>query len=125
MLFVSGDSKFFDITHKVYEFFTESYEISSDVEIFATNLRDENALGFTEVNGEEQFVQVHNDLTKEEHVKTILHELVHVVQNEQGLNDETERESQAYMLEGILYNNYCATCWTVYYSPHCPQYALY
>ena len=45
MLFVSGDSQFFDITHKVYEFFTESYEISSDVEIFATNLSDENALG--------------------------------------------------------------------------------
>ena len=109
MLFVSGDSQFFDITHKVYEFFTESYEISSDLEIFTTNLNDENALGFTEVNGEEQFVQVHNDLTKEEHVKTILHELVHVVQNEQGLNDETERESQAYMLEGVLYNNYCAS----------------
>ena len=109
MLFVSGDSKFFDVTHKVYEFFTESYEISSDVEIFATNLRDENALGFTEVNGEEQFVQVHNDLTKEEHVKTILHELVHVVQNEQGLNDETERELEAYRLEEVLYNNYCAS----------------
>ena len=109
MLFVSGDSKFFDITHKVYEFFTESYEISSDVEIFTTNLSNESALGFTEVNGDEQFVQVHNNLTKEEHVKTILHELVHVVQNEQGLNDETERESQAYMLEGVLYNNYCAS----------------
>ena len=40
-------------------------------------------------------------MTKEEHVKTILHELVHVVQNEQGLiDDDDERESQAYMLEG-------------------------
>ena len=95
MLFVSGDSQFFDITHKVYEFFTESYEISSDVEIFTTNLRDDNALGFTEVNGDEQFVQVHNDLTKEEHVKTLLHELVHVVQNEHGMIDDDERESQA------------------------------
>ena len=113
MLFVSGDSKFFNITHKVYEFFTESYEISSDVEIFATNLSDENALGFTEVNGDEQFVQVHNELTKEEHVKTILHELVHVVQNEHGMIDDDERESQAYMLEGVLYNNYCASEQTV------------
>ena len=107
MLFVSGDSKFFDITHKVYEFFTESYEISSDVEIFAKNIRDDNALGFTEVNGEEQFVQVHNNLTKEEHIKTILHELVHVTQNEWGVNDETEREEEAYRLEEVLYNNYC------------------
>ena len=125
MLFVSGDSKFFDVTHKVYEFFTESYEISSDVEIFATNLRDDNALGFTEVNGEEQFVQVHNALTKEEHVKTILHELVHVVQNEQGMNDETERESQAYMLEGVLYNNYCASQQGVHWSPHDPLIRVY
>ena len=48
-------------------------------------------------------------LNKEEHVKTILHELVHVVQNEQGMIDDDERESQAYMLEGVLYNNYCAS----------------
>ena len=114
MLFVSGDSQFFDITHKVYEFFTESYEISSDVEIFATNLRDENALGFTEVNGDEQFVQVHNNLTKEDYIKTILHELVHVTQNEWGVNDETERESEAYRLEEVLYNNYCASEGTVH-----------
>ena len=68
MLFVSGDSQFFDITHKVYEFFTESYEISSDVEIFATNLSDENAVGFTEVNGDEQFVQVHNESVSYTHL---------------------------------------------------------
>ena len=109
MLFVSGNSPHLSITHRVYDFFTESYEISSDVEIFATNLSDENALGFTEVNGDEQFVQVHNELTKEDYIKTILHELVHVVQNEQGLIDDDERESQAYMLEGVLYNNYCAS----------------
>ena len=97
------------MTHRVYDFFTERYEIASDVEVFHTNLRDENALGFTEVNGEEQFVQVCNTLDQKEFITTLLHELVHVVQNEQGLNDETERESQAYMLEGVLYNNYCAS----------------
>ena len=40
---------------------------------------------------------------------TLLHELVHVVQNEQGMIDEVERESEAYRLEEILYNNYCAS----------------
>ena len=109
MLFVSGKSPFLSITSKVYEFFTEQYEIASDVEIYHKDLSDENALGFTEVNGQEQFVQVHNDLTKEEHIKTILHELVHVHQNEWGVNDETERESEAYRLEEVLYNNYCAS----------------
>ena len=125
MLFVSGKSPHLNLTHRVYEFFTSRYEIASDVEVFHTNLRDENALGFTEVNGEEQFVQVCNTLDQKEFVTTLLHELVHVVQNEQGIIDETERECEAYRLEEILYNNYCANCWTVYYSPHCPQYALY
>ena len=114
MLFVSGKSPFFNLTHKVYEFFTSTYEISSDVEVFHTNLRDENALGFTEVNGEEQFVQVCNTLDQKEFVTTLLHELVHVVQNEQGMIDETEREQQAYDLEGILYSNYCASEGTVH-----------
>ena len=111
MLFVSGKSPFFDLTHKVYEFFTDKYEISSDVEVFHTNLRDENALGFTEVNGEEQFVQVCNTLDQKEFITTLLHELVHVVQNENGMIDETERESEAYRLEGILYNEYLRGKW--------------
>jgi Zn-dependent peptidase ImmA (M78 family) len=109
MLFVSGKSPHLSLTHRVYDFFTSTYEISSDVEVFHTNLRDENAVGFTEVNGEEQFVQVCNSLDQKEFVTTLLHELVHVVQNEKGMIDEVEREQQAYDLEGILYNNYCAS----------------
>jgi Zn-dependent peptidase ImmA (M78 family) len=98
----------------VYDFFTERYEIASDVEVYHTNLRNENAVGFTEVNGEEQFVQVCNTLDEKEFVTTLLHELVHVVQNEKGMIDETEREQQAYDLEGILYNNFCASEGTVH-----------
>ena len=110
MLFVSGNSPHFNLTHRVYDFFTERYDLSADVEVFHTNLRDENAVGFTEVNGEEQFIQVCNTLDEKEFVTTLLHELVHVVQNENGIIDETERELEAYRLEGVLYNNYCATC---------------
>ena len=106
MLFVSGKSPHLNLTHSVYEFFTSKYEISSDVEVFHTNLRDENAVGFTEVNGEEQFVQVDNSLNEKEFITTLLHELVHVVQNEQGIIDEVEREEQAYNLEGILYSEF-------------------
>ena len=121
MLFVSGNSPHFKLTNRVYDFFTSTYEISSDVEVFHTNLRDENALGFTEVNGEEQFVQVCNTLDEKEFVTTLLHELVHVVQNENGMIDETERESEAYRLEGVLYNNYCAGEGTVHNSGTAPQ----
>ena len=106
MLFVSGKSPHLSITQSVYDFFTERYEVRSDVEVYHTNLSNKNAVGFTEMNGDEQFVQVHNKLNKEDFIVTLLHEFVHVVQNEQGMIDETEREEQAYNLEGILYNEF-------------------
>ena len=114
MLFVSGNSPHLSITQSVYDFFIERYEIASDVEVYHTNLSNKNAVGFTEMNGDEQFVQVHNKLNKEDFIVTLLHEFVHVVQNEKGMIDETEREQQAYDLEGILYNNYCASEGTVH-----------
>ena len=106
MLFVSGNSPHLSITQSVYDFFIERYEIASDVEVYHTNLSNKNAVGFTEMNGDEQFIQVHNKLNKEDFIVTLLHEFVHVVQNEQGMIDETEREEQAYNLEGILYNEF-------------------
>jgi hypothetical protein len=121
MLFVSGHSPNLSLTHRVYDFFSEIYEVSADVEVFHTNLRDEHALGFTEVNGDEQFIQIDNGLNREEFIVTLLHELVHVVQNEKGMIDETERESEAYRLEGVLFNNYCASEGTVHNSGTAPQ----
>ena len=106
MLFVSGKSPFLSITSKVYEFFTERYEIASDVEIFHTDLSDDNAFGFTEENGKEQFIQIHNKLNEDDYVTTLLHELVHVVQNEQGITADNVREEQAYHMEKVLYDQY-------------------
>ena len=108
MLFVSGHSPFLSLTHRVYDFFSEIYEVSADVEVCHTNLRDEHALGFTEVNGDEQFIQIDNGLNREEFIVTLLHELVHVVQNENGQFDDEERENEAYSLESVLFNQFVA-----------------
>ena len=107
MLLTSGISPHLSITPKVFEFFTERYEIASDVEIFHKDLSDENAVGFTEINGFEHFIQIHNDLTEEDYVTTLLHELVHVVQNEQGITSDKVREDQAYHMEKVLYKGWC------------------
>ena len=109
MLFTFDQSPFLSITSKVFEFFNECYEIASDVEIYHKDLSDENAVGFTEENGKEQFIQIHNDLNEEDYVTTLLHELVHVVQNEQGITADNVREDQAYHMEKVLYKNYCAS----------------
>ena len=125
MLFTSGNSPHLSITSKVFEFFTESYEIASDVEIYHTNLSDENALGFTEVNGKEQFIQIHNDLNEEDYVTTVLHELVHVVQNEQGITSDKVREDQAYHMEKVLYKGWCDSLQGVHNSPTDSQNRVY
>ena len=114
MLFTSGNSPHLSITSKVFEFFNERYEIASDVEIFHTDLSDENAVGFTEVNGKEQFIQIHNDLTEEDYVTTVIHELVHVIQNEQGTSADKVREDQAYHMEKVLYKGWCASLQSVH-----------
>ena len=106
MLFVSGKSQHTKLTFKVYDFFRELYDVKSDVEVFHTNLTNDNAFGFTEENGDEQFIQIHNDLSEKDFITTLLHELVHVMQNENGITDDKIREEEAYMFEDILYNQY-------------------
>ena len=106
MLFVSGKSQHTKLTFKVYDFFRELYDVKSDVEVFHTNLTNDNAFGFTEENGEEQFIQIHNYLREKDFITTLLHELVHVMQNENGITDDKIREEEAYMFEDILYNQY-------------------
>ena len=106
MLFVSGQSPDLNLTHRVYEFFTSRYEIARDVEVYHTDLSDDNAFGFTEENGDEQFVQVHQELKDRDYVMTLLHELVHVVQNERGEYDDEKREEEAYRMEEVLYNEF-------------------
>ena len=125
MLFVSGKSPNLSLTHRVYDFFTDSYEIASDVEIFHTDLSDDNAYGFTEVNGKEQFIQIHNDLNEDDYVTTVLHELVHVKQNEQGITADNVREDQAYHMEKVLFKGWCDSSQGVHNSPTDPQNRVY
>ena len=108
MLFTSGSSPHSHLAQSVFEFFNTKYSVESDVEVFHTDLTEDNAFGFTEVNGDEQFVQIHNDLNENDSITTLLHELVHVVQNENGQFDDEERENEAYSLESILFNQFTA-----------------
>ena len=110
MLFVSGSNGShhkLNITHDVFEFFTQRYTIKSNVEIHYTDLSHDFALGFTEKNGDEHFVQVHHDLIESEMIRTIFHELTHVIQNEQGIYFDKLREDQAYHMENVLYDWWC------------------
>ena len=107
MLFISGQSsQHSHLAESVFEFFNTQYTIESDVEVFHTDLTDDNAFGFTEIKGDEQFIQIHNDLSEKDYITTLFHELVHVVQNESCQFDDEKRENEAYRLESVLYKQY-------------------
>ena len=49
---------------------------------------------------------IHNDLNHKEYITTLIHELVHVKQTQQGLKNDEMRESEAYFWEGLLCKEY-------------------
>ena len=49
------------------------------------------------------------NLDEDEYIKTIFHELVHCIQDINGLSDNNARECEAYKLEQLYYDNFMLT----------------
>ena len=99
-------------THGIYEFMCEKFNqlIDATVEVNQVNLSDENSFGFCQVDEDGEFlIHIHNDLSYEDYVTTLIHELVHVKQTLQGLKDHEMRESKAYFWERILSKEFNAS----------------
>ena len=120
MLFTSGDwrvdvsefNKDRFTTHGIYEFMCEKFNqlIDATVEVNQVNLSDEKSFGFCQVDEDGEFlIHIHNDLSYEDYVTTLIHELVHVKQTLQGLKDHEMRESEAYFWERILSKEFNAS----------------
>ena len=111
-VFTSGDwqvDKERDITFGVFNFMCEKFKqlIDVDVEINQVDLTEDNSFGFCQVDEDGEFlIHIHNDLSIEEYVTTLIHELVHVKQTLQGLKDHEMRESEAYFWERLLCKEY-------------------
>ena len=54
------------------------------------------------INNDQNEIEIHNDLSEEDYITTLIHELIHVDQNVRGLRDDEERENEAYKLENHL-----------------------
>ncbi len=111
-LFTSGDwiaDKEREITFGVYEFMCKKFPLlrNAEVEVNQVDLTNEFGTGFCQVDEDGEFlIHVHNDLSCEEYVTTLIHELVHVRQTLQGLKDNEMRESEAYFWERLLSREY-------------------
>ena len=79
-----------------------------DVEVHYCDLSEDNVKGWQEKNGDEFLIHIDKNTAQDyqEHVKTLLHELVHCCQDIRGVTNNEDRESEAYMLEEEYFNEF-------------------
>ena len=99
------------LARKVYKFFESKYTFMEYyvVEIYHCDLTDDNVKGWQEKNDEEFLLHIDANLSEDEYIKTILHELVHCVQDIEGLSDNNARECEAYKLEQLYHDKFMLT----------------
>ena len=112
-LFTSGDWQIdygANVAHDVFDFMCEKFHVLCKPEVIEVNqcdLTDDAGLGFCQVDEDGEFlIHIHNDLSYDEYVKTLIHELTHVKQTLIGLLDNERREEEAYFWENILTNEF-------------------
>ena len=101
-----------NLARKVYNYFeTKCYSNIANyvVELYHCDLTDDNVKGWQEKNDDEFLLHIDANLDEDEYIKTILHELVHCVQDIEGLSDNNSRENQAYKLEQLYYDQFILT----------------
>ena len=105
-MFFNSDNN--PIAESVYVFMSIIFpEIKdTDVDVIHTDLTEDNVFGWTLIKNDQNEIEIHNDLSERDYVTTLIHELVHVKQNVQGVTDDTIREGEAYELENTLADIY-------------------
>ena len=102
-LYTSGECIDSEIALRSHYFITNKYPLlrKYDVEVNYCDLSEDNVKGWQEKNGDEFLIHIDTNVVKDyqEHVKTLLHELVHCCQDIRGVTNNEDRESEAYMLE--------------------------
>ena len=107
-IYMFFDSENNPIAQSVYVFMSVIFpEIKdTDIELIHTDLTEDNVFGWTLINNDQNEIEIHNDLSERDYVTTLIHELVHVKQNVNGVTDDTIREGEAYELENTLADIY-------------------
>ena len=105
-MFFNSDNN--PIAESVYVFMSVIFpEIKeTDVEVIHTDLTEDNVFGWTLINNDQNEIEIHNDLSERDYVTTLIHELLNVKQNVNGVTDDTIREGEAYELENTLADIY-------------------
>ena len=109
--YISGTNHDVSLTLDVCQFFQTKYYPSIgnyDVELYYCDLNEDGVKGWQEKNGDEFLIHIDTNVVKDyqEHVKTLLHELVHCCQDIRGVTNNEERECEAYKLEELYFDEF-------------------
>ena len=107
-MFIITDKRFTTLGNQIFEFMSGLYPnlTTTDIEVIPTDLTEDNVFGWTTENNDQNEIEIHNDLSDEDYVITLIHELIHVDQNVRGLRDDEQRENEAYKLEKRLADDF-------------------
>ena len=107
-MFIITNKEFTTLGNQIFEFMSGLYPNLTEVDIedIHTDLTEDNVFGWTLENNDQNEIEIHNDLSEEDYITTLIHELIHVDQNVRGLRDDEQRENEAYKLEKRLADNF-------------------
>ena len=107
-MFIITNKEFTTLGNQIFEFMSGLYPnlTTTDIEVIHTDLTEDNVFGWTTENNDQNEIEIHNDLSNEDYIITLIHELNHVDQNVRGLRDDEQRENEAYKLEKRLADNF-------------------
>ena len=109
-LYTSGEYNDSELALLSHHFVTNKYPLlrKYDVEVNYCDLSEDNVKGWQEKNGDEFLIHIDTNTVPDyqEHVKTLLHELIHCCQDIRGVTNNEERENEAYMLEEEYFNEF-------------------
>ena len=109
-LYTSGEYIDSEIALLSHHFITNKYPLlrKYDVEVNYCDLSEDNVKGWQEKNDDEFLIHIDTNTVPDyqEHVKTLLHELIHCCQDIRGVTNNEERENEAYMLEEEYFNEF-------------------
>ena len=111
-MFIITGKKITTLGNEIFEFMCKLYPnlMEVDIEVIPTDLTEDNVFGWTMETNDQHEIEIHNNLSEKDFITTLIHELIHVDQNVRGLLDDTERENEAYKLEGMLTERFMTEC---------------
>ena len=102
MLFTSGQKQRPRLAQKVYAFMLDKEPILKYVQIVVHHkrLKSENVTGWEYADDDDEFmIEIDRSLSRNEYIKTLIHELIHVRQDLKDQKDDYLREDEAFCLE--------------------------